>query len=88
MATTLLFAAHWALAQAVARSTTWSRWIEGRPTELARDGAPIEKNLRRWSLSEADVNEALRQGGTHALDETALLLLEPSGAISVVRKAE
>lgn len=86
--TTVVFAVHWALAQAAARSPTWSRWIEGRPTELARDGAPIRENLRRWCISEADVNEALRQRGTQTLDETALLLLEPSGAISVVRRAK
>ena len=86
-ATTLVFGVHWALAQAAARSSRWSHWIEGRPTELARDGAAIEKNLRRWSISEADVNEALRQRGAQGLDETALLRLEPSGSISVVRKA-
>lgn len=86
-ATSVVFGVHWALAQAAARSSRWSHWIEGRPTELARDGAPIQKNLRRWSISEADVNEALRQRGTQSLDEVAVLLLEPSGSISVVRKA-
>jgi uncharacterized membrane protein YcaP (DUF421 family) len=85
-ATTLLLAIHWLLAQLAARSPRLSHLIEGRPIHLAREGRPDLASLRRWSISEADVNEALRQRGLTALEDSHHLVLEPSGTMSVLRK--
>ena len=87
-ATAVVLALHWLLAQAAARSRRLSRLIEGRPTDLARAGQPVLKALRRWSISEADVNEALRARGLSELAEVERLVLEPSGNISALRKRD
>jgi uncharacterized membrane protein YcaP (DUF421 family) len=86
-ATTLLLGIHWLLAQLAARSSRLSHLIEGHPVRLARDGRPDLANLRRWSISEADVNEALRQRGLARLEDSQDLVLEPSGRVNVLGKS-
>jgi uncharacterized membrane protein YcaP (DUF421 family) len=85
-ATTLLLALHWFLAQLAARSNRLSRLIEGRPVPLVEHGMAQRPALLRWSVSEADLREALRAEGLDDLAKVELLLLEPSGAISIVRR--
>jgi uncharacterized membrane protein YcaP (DUF421 family) len=85
-ATSLVLGVHWALAQVAARSSRLSHLIEGRSSDLIKAGAPDVGKLRRWSVSEPDVNEALRQRGLRRLDEADAIILEPSGTISVLRK--
>lgn len=84
-ATTLLMALHWVLAHAAARSAWLSHLIEGQAISLGRDGQLETKALRRHTVSEADLNEALRGAG---LDEPAgarRVMLEPSGKLSVLK---
>jgi uncharacterized membrane protein YcaP (DUF421 family) len=85
VATTLLVGLHAILAQLVARSATLSRLIEGGAVELARAGAAAAKLVRRHSVSEADLHEALRQAGVEDLAATAVVTLEPSGKITVLK---
>jgi uncharacterized membrane protein YcaP (DUF421 family) len=87
-ATTLLLALHWLLAQIAARSKRLGRLIEGRPTPLVEQGRPARAALLRWSVSESDLAEALRAQGLQDLSKVELMLLEPSGKISIVRRAE
>jgi uncharacterized membrane protein YcaP (DUF421 family) len=86
-ATSVLLAIHWLLAQLAARSSRLSHLIEGEPVELAKSGQRRARELRRWSISEADVNEALRQRGHAGLEDSHDLVLEPSGSISLLRKS-
>lgn len=83
-ATTLLLALHWSLAQLAARWPSLSHLIEGRAARLASKGRIDTRVARRWSISEADVNEALRQHGHEGLEPTTELVLEPSGSISIL----
>jgi uncharacterized membrane protein YcaP (DUF421 family) len=85
-ATTLLMAMHWVLAHLAARSVPLSRLIEGGPVEIAKDGKPCRKELLRQSISKHDVDEALREHGIEDLGESRLLLLEPSGKITVLKR--
>lgn len=85
-ATSLLFGLHWALAQAAARSPRASHLVEGRAEVLATQGKLEPPVLRRWSISEADINEALRWHGLQDLAQTERLMIEPSGNISVLRR--
>jgi uncharacterized membrane protein YcaP (DUF421 family) len=85
-ATALLLALHWLFAHAASRSRGVSRVVEGRSVELARDGALDDGARRRWAVSEADLHEALRQSGLEKVEESRLLVLEPSGKISVLGK--
>jgi uncharacterized membrane protein YcaP (DUF421 family) len=84
-ATTLLMFLHWLLAQAAARSPAMSRLFEGRARVLGRNGQVEHRRDLRTAISDADLEEALRQAGVERADQTRLLVLEPSGKISVLK---
>ncbi|MDB5448094.1 MAG: hypothetical protein JWQ97_3411, partial [Phenylobacterium sp.] len=83
-ATSLLLAMHWALGQAAARWSAVSRAVEGLPIPLVRHGQADVRAMRRWSISTADLDEALRQRALHHLSEVETAMLEPSGSISLI----
>jgi uncharacterized membrane protein YcaP (DUF421 family) len=84
-ATTLLVGLHWVLARLVAASPAFSRIIEGGSIELARHGAPREAIRQRQGVSEADLDEALRQAGVDDIAHARIVTLEPSGKITVLK---
>ena len=84
-ATTLLMALHWVLAHAAARATWFSALVEGKPVQLAQDGETKRGALLRDSISQSDLEEALRQSGVEHIAETRLIVLEPSGKITVLK---
>lgn len=85
LATTLMLALHWALAQAAARWPRWSRLVEGPPVRLAEDGRIDESALLRHAVSPTALAEALRGAGIDTPRGARLIVLEPSGAISVLK---
>jgi uncharacterized membrane protein YcaP (DUF421 family) len=85
LATTLLFALHGALANAAARWHGISRVVEGMPAVLGRDGALDAAALVRHAVSDAAVQEALRAAGLEAARGSRLVVLEPSGRITVLK---
>lgn len=85
VATTGLMIAHWLLAQAAARSPLLSRWLEGRAVDLASRGR-TDQSLRMWhGVSQADLDEAVRQRGLASAEEADRITLEPSGTITVLK---
>jgi uncharacterized membrane protein YcaP (DUF421 family) len=84
-ATSVLMLLHWLLSQAAARSAAVSRLVEGRPIELGRGGRMTRRHGFRTAISEADLAEALRQAGIERVEESRILVLEPSGKISVIK---
>lgn len=82
-AVTVLVALHWVLARAAAQSPILSRLVEGSAIELAREGAVIREHPS--TVSESNLREALRASGVESLAETRLVVLEPSGSISVLK---
>ena len=84
-ATTLLLGLHWVVAQGVARIASLSRLLEGGAIELGRDGDLDHRARRAFTVSEADLDEALRSAGIANASETRLIMLEPSGRISVLK---
>jgi uncharacterized membrane protein YcaP (DUF421 family) len=84
-ATTALMLLHWLLAQAAAHSARVSRLVEGRAIELGRGGTATGAGALRAAVSAADLAEALRQAGIERVEESRLILLEPSGKISVLK---
>jgi len=85
VASTLLMALHWILAQIAARSPGVSGVIEGRPQTLAQDGTLRRSALMRDSISQHDLEEALRQSGVEHVEDAKLIMLEPSGKITVLK---
>ncbi len=84
-ATTLLVVLHWFLVHAAARSARLSRFLEGTAIELARNGSRHPFTLSRRGISETALSEALRQSGVERLGDTQLVVLEPSGKITVLK---
>lgn len=85
LATTLLVALHWLLAQGAARVRRLSRLLEGAPVGLAQDGRTDERTRRRCGISEADLHQALREAGVEEVAATRRVVLEPSGKINVLK---
>ena len=85
-ATTLLIALHWVLSHLAARSPAVSHVVEGRAVTLTDANGMKPKVQVRHAVTEADVNEALRQRGMERVEDARLLTLEPSGKITVLKK--
>jgi uncharacterized membrane protein YcaP (DUF421 family) len=85
-ATTLLMALHWVLAHAASRASWFSSLVEGAPIHLARGGQALRGALLRDSVSRHDLEEALRQSGVEDVADTRLIVLEPSGKITVLKR--
>ncbi len=68
-----------------------NRYILGlKPTPrkavvIFADGQPVDDAMARYHLSTAQLWSALRQKGITKLSEVKAVLLEPSGALTVVR---
>jgi uncharacterized membrane protein YcaP (DUF421 family) len=89
-AVAVLVALHLLLAGIVARSSRLSHWIEGGPVVLAEDGVIREGARLRCKISLSDLSESLREHGLDGLGElhkVRKLVLEPSGKISVIKRA-
>jgi uncharacterized membrane protein YcaP (DUF421 family) len=87
LATTLMFAVHELLTVASARAPWLSRLVEGRPAVLGRDGKIDVHAMHRHRVSEAALGEALRTSGLADASEARLVLLEPNGRISVLKRS-
>lgn len=86
-ATSLIVALHWAMAQGAARWPKWSQLVEGSPIALGHAGSIERSKMLANGISRSDVEEALRQRGVGQVEETRLIMLEPSGKITVLRAA-
>lgn len=84
-ATTLLLALHWLLAQGAVRMRWVSRIVEGTPVRLGQDGKVDPHALGRNAVSQSALDEALRGSGVETAAGTRLIVLEPSGKISVLK---
>ena len=84
-ATTVLMLLHWILAQTAARSAWLAGILEGTPIELGRGGSVDRATMRRHSVSQRDIEEALRQSSLEEVGNTRRVVLEPSGKINVLK---
>jgi uncharacterized membrane protein YcaP (DUF421 family) len=85
VATAVLMALHFLLAQAAARWPWASRVLEGAPVVLARDGQLLHRSRMAQAVSQNDIAEALRESQMEDVGETRLVMLESSGKISVLK---
>lgn len=86
-ATALLMTLHWATARIASRFPRAARLIEGAPIPVGADGGLDKAILRRYGLSDEDVGVALRKRGLDDASQARLLVLEPNGKISVLKKS-
>ena len=86
LATTLLMALHLGLAYAAARWRNVSELVEGRSITLGAEGSVEPRSLTRHAVSDADLQQALHNAGVESSADTRLIVLEPSGKISVLKR--
>jgi uncharacterized membrane protein YcaP (DUF421 family) len=86
LATALLMLLHWVLAYLAARWRSVSRILEGTPIVLSEESRFSEEAQRRHAISEADLNEALRQSGLEDIGDAHRITLEPSGRLTVIKR--
>jgi uncharacterized membrane protein YcaP (DUF421 family) len=82
----LLMALHWVLAHGAARYRFVSRVVEGSSIELATDGVERTDARIANAISVKDLSEALRKAGVEDVADTRLVMLEPSGNITIVKR--
>jgi uncharacterized membrane protein YcaP (DUF421 family) len=87
-AMSVLLLLHWVIARAAAYWPGVSRVVEGVPVLLSRDGEDDPSKQKRVAVSVTDLQEALRQNGHLGIDQTSLVVLEPSGKISILAKPD
>lgn len=67
------------------RSRGMARWLSGEGVMLINHGAVLDEHTRRAGISRDDLLQALREHGVTSAKDVRLAVLEPDGAISVVR---
>ena len=84
-ATAVIFGLHQLVAVICASHAGISHVVEGRSIRLGEGGRLIQPAMLRHGISEADINEALRQSGLTDPGAAELVTLEPSGKITILK---
>ena len=58
--------------------------IEGEPVLLVYNGKMINENCKKSEITEEEILQAIREHGSHSIEEIDSLILESDGNISVV----
>jgi uncharacterized membrane protein YcaP (DUF421 family) len=82
---TAILTVNWVVGRISFISPRLERAIEGVPTVLVHDGKIVEANLRRETVSHADLLSNLRLQGIFDVKDVRVAVLETSGKISVLR---
>lgn len=72
---------------AYSTSGPFGSFIKGKPIMLVKEGKVQEKALKQNSLTENDLQEAMRKGGVTSLEDIETACLERSGDISIIKKS-
>lgn len=67
---------------------TWSRFIDRKPVLLVYKGQLQEDNMSFAHITERDINSAVRKAGLGRRSDVQLMILEPTGQISVIRRGQ
>ncbi|WP_455423381.1 DUF421 domain-containing protein [Corynebacterium singulare] len=66
----------------------WSKFIDRRPVLLVYKGELQEDNMAFAHITDRDVNSAVRKAGLGRRTDVQLMILEPTGHISVIRRGQ
>ena len=76
------------VASFVMKNRTASKIIQGEPVMVIQEGKILEKNLHRYHYTIDDLNVLLRRKNIFDIRDVKYAILEATGEISVMRKAE
>lgn len=80
----LLLTANWLVGAATCRWAWLRRAVVGRPVLLVHNGQVLTHTVRRLGLTQANLEQAARAGGSATLDEVKFAVLEINGRITIV----
>lgn len=66
----------------------WSKFIDRNPVLLVYKGELQRDNMSFAHITEGDVNSAVRKAGLGRRTDVQLMILEPTGQISVIRRGQ
>lgn len=80
----------WALVMSFAAylSPRAEKLLQGEPRVVVRDGELLKANLRRDRMTAAEIESEMRLAGIASMQDVAWAVLETSGKISFIRKAD
>lgn len=87
LATTAIVLVHWLVAHLATRWHAVSWLVKGTVARIVTDGRADRALMRRFGLSDGDLEEAMRQFGIDRLDKVKAAHLERSGKISIVPRS-
>lgn len=64
------------------------KWLAGKPTVIIENGKVLEGNLKRNRFTMDTLNHELRQKDIFNIQEVQNAIIEPNGAISILKKPE
>ena len=71
------------------RSPQLEKWVEGVPLVIVENGQPLKDRMDKARVDESDILEAARTlQGLERMDQIKYAVLERSGGISIIPKAE
>jgi uncharacterized membrane protein YcaP (DUF421 family) len=81
-----LLALNWLVGWATYRWPGLERLLQGRPIRIVSDGRVHVRALRRELLTLSELRSALRKQGIMRVSDCKLVVLEPDGTLSAVRR--
>ncbi|MDV2429630.1 DUF421 domain-containing protein [Corynebacterium tuberculostearicum] len=63
----------------------WTRFLDRRPILLVFSGEMVEDNLALAHITESDIYSAARRAGISRMEDVQIMILEPTGHISVIK---
>lgn len=60
-----------------------TRWFEGKPDTLVKNGKYLDDRLRKLGLRRADVSQAIRNQGARSVQDVSKAIMEPGGTVVV-----
>ncbi|HVH08359.1 MAG TPA: YetF domain-containing protein [Gemmatimonadales bacterium] len=85
VAAAVLMLWRWGIARLRFLSRSFARTIAGEGVMLVHDGRLLEAHCRRAGVTIDELRQALREHGVARVEDVLLAVLEPDGAISVIR---
>lgn len=70
------------------RSKKMESFIQGRPKVLIRDGKVDELMMKRETITDQEIHEAIRKQGVEHIEDVGLATIETDGEISVIKRED
>jgi uncharacterized membrane protein YcaP (DUF421 family) len=77
-----------ALSGRLRRNPRFDRALSNLPLLLVANGAALTENLRKAKIVDDELRQKLRLAGVHSYDDVVAVILERTGAVSVMRQGE